>query len=197
MESIDDALLTKAQVGGGGGGGRSKLSLRRKKGKDPMEQSSPTRKLMESCTIQITPCDSQLKSKGLECAVTKSESEDISDKDPDTDTTVSAHVAAIGPARGRLVPLDGKGGDGFTDELARIGSPNNCRPDEGLGDYFFCHICQKDLTRFSESNREKHINRCCDNLEEEEKTLREAEQPVFLCLLCEKSLKTEKVRDSN
>ena len=71
----------------------------------------------------------------------------------------------------------------------------------GLGDFYFCHICQKDLTRFSESRRQTHINRCCDQQEEEEKenaraakAAKEAQNTALACLLCEKSFKSDSVR---
>ena len=74
--------------------------------------------------------------------------------------------------------------------------------DGGLGDLYFCHICQKDLIRFSESRRQTHINRCCDKQEEEEekesaaaaKAAKEAQNSALACLLCEKSFKSDSVR---
>jgi hypothetical protein len=91
-------------------------------------------------------------------------------------------------------------------ELQRVSSPlpvdiddgDDDDDDGGLGDFYFCHICQKDLTRFSESRRQTHINRCCDKQEEEEKestaAAKEGQSSAFACLLCEKSFKSDNVR---
>ena len=32
---------------------------------------------------------------------------------------------------------------------------------------FFCHICEKELSRMEEAMRAQHINRCCDSLEQQ------------------------------
>ena len=77
--------------------------------------------------------------------------------------------------------------------------------DGGLGRFYFCHICQKDLTRFTESRRRTHINRCCDRQEEEKEeekekeslaaaAAKEGQSSAFACLLCEKSFKSDNVR---
>ena len=67
----------------------------------------------------------------------------------------------------------------------------------GLGDLFFCQICQKELTRYSTTQREQHINRCCDKVEEaQEEDGRaggEMDKSGLICVLCKKTLKTEKV----
>ncbi len=36
--------------------------------------------------------------------------------------------------------------------------------DTGL---YFCHICQRELTNMSDPLRMQHVNRCCDNIEEQ------------------------------
>ena len=68
----------------------------------------------------------------------------------------------------------------------------------GLGDLFFCQICQKELTRYSTAQREQHINRCCDKVEEaQEEDGRpggEVEKSGHICVLCKKTLKTDRVR---
>lgn len=94
-------------------------------------------------------------------------------------------------------------------ELQRVSSPppvdididdDDGDGDGGLGDFYFCHICQKDLTRFSESRRQTHINSCCDKQEEEEKestaaaAAKEGQKSAFACLLCEKRFKSDNVR---
>ena len=87
-------------------------------------------------------------------------------------------------------------------ELQQVSSPHPADiddDDEGLGDFYFCHICQKDLTRFSESRRQTHINRCCDKQEEEKESVaaaaaKEGQSSAFACLLCKKSFKSDNVR---
>ena len=71
--------------------------------------------------------------------------------------------------------------------------------DGGLGGFYFCHICQKDLTRFTESRRQTHINRCCDRQEEEKEkesiaATAAGQSSAFACLLCKKTFKSDNVR---
>lgn len=72
--------------------------------------------------------------------------------------------------------------------------------ESGLGEFFFCQICQKDLTRFTITRRQQHINRCCDKVRNKEpKTLAAADAEdsktaaEFICVLCKKTFTTENV----
>lgn len=172
--------------------GRPKLSLRRKK--DKIATSNTT----DSFTLQITPCESSAKLR----APTIFSDEEVSDGGINTATTDETRqmeaVKQCGSSDNRVPPLDGESeGDGGVGGLSGF-ELSVAHPDEGLGEYFFCHICQKDLTRFSESRRELHINRCCDTVEQQRcndaAVNKQDARSAFSCLLCEKSFKTEKVR---
>ena len=62
--------------------------------------------------------------------------------------------------------------------------------DENLGELFFCHICQKDLTKFDLARRQTHINRCCDD----EQKVEPSEVQQHMCVLCKKAFHNEAVR---
>lgn len=55
----------------------------------------------------------------------------------------------------------------------------------GLGDLFFCHLCQKDLTKFTAARRQLHLNRCCDTDSAREKAVKESGQESS-CVICHK-----------
>ena len=123
----------------------------------------------------------------IEYAPLYEESKEIgTDKDEDKGTEMEVQHGVSSP------PPEGIDSDIDDDDVG----------DGGLGDLYFCHICQKDLTRFSESRRQTHINRCCDKQEEEEekesaaaaKAAKEAQNSALACLLCEKSFKSDSVR---
>ena len=196
-----EAEELRQQKSQGASGRSSKLSLRRKKDKDPpLQHPPPIRKAASNFTLQITPCDSPSKPKG-------STSSGGEEGDGDADTASrSEPVRTLKPlpdcsGSNSNVGLTSHGGDDGekdTEEMAGIESLSPHHAEEGLGELFFCQICQKDLTRFSETMRQQHINRCCDKLEEESSAsaaaTKELESPTFSCLLCEKSFKSENVR---
>ena len=178
-------------------GGRPKLSLRRKKDKDP---PTATRKPAENFTLRITPCDSPARLKASTSTVSKAtcdqpDANSVAVNEPGLEETMDCCGSST--SVGELLPRGEGGMKGDSDDLPGTQS-SVAHPDEGLGDYFFCHICQKDLTRFSASRREQHINRCCDKTEEEERsahaTAKENVMSAFHCVLCEKNFKNEKVR---
>ena len=221
MEPDGSLQQQKVAVGGGGGagGGRSKLSLRRKKDKDaPTQQHpSPPPPNPTHLSLRITPCDilTVITPKASNTTSRTTHSGE-SDRDLDTSThdnmTAPTRMKKLKPVGTSIdveyVPLDEGGEEVGTDdertemELQHVSSPHladvNDDDNEGLGGFYFCHICQKDLTRFSESRRQTHINRCCDKQEEEESvaaaTARESQSSPFACLLCEKSFKSDNVR---
>ena len=185
-----------------GAGGRPKLSLRRKKDRDSATQRPPpSKKATDNTTLRGTPCDDPLKHKGSKDKPGDDEG-DIIDRDANTDSQTSTQgiveeIDTKSLTDDRQCPVGDKGcEDDLSKELHGVESSSR-QLDAGLGDYYFCHICQKNLTRFNDARREQHINRCCDELEEEKKVAantREGKRSKLSCPLCEKSLKTENVR---
>ena len=170
------------------GAGRPKLSLRRKKDKDPIKRSSPKKKVRSEATLQTTTPELTTK-------------RDVCDNDISTSTLKSTSIRTttdvLSLNKDEALPFNKevRGADvGGEVETAGV-HPT----DDGLGDFFFCHICQKDLTVLNETRRQQHINRCCDKVEEEEKksaesaATKEGKGTALSCLLCGKRLKSENV----
>ena len=189
----------------GGGSGRSKLSLRRKKDKDPPTQqhSSPPRN-PTNFSLKITPVD-------ILTTITPKAPKTTNDRENDRDDDTGAHDKTAPKEKlkddgansdAEFVPLDEEREMKGEDERIDVGAFNPHQTaysdvgDDGLGEFYFCNICQKDLTRFSESRRQTHINRCCDKQEEEKKSLaKEGQSSAFSCLLCEKTFKSDNVNN--
>ena len=195
MES-DGFLQEKAQGAAATGGGRSKLSLRRKRDKDhPAQQSSPPQK-PTNFTLRITPCDTLTVMPKRSRTTLNSEG---GESDKDLDAGAPDKTAPQCSSNDvEFIPLDEDGEENAIDGRTEL-EPSTCSPhqaNDGLGDFYFCYICQKDLTQFSESRRQTHINRCCDKQEEERLAAEAAasKEASFPCLICEKSLKSDNVR---
>lgn len=176
--------------------GRPKLSLRRKKDKVPLEAVS---KATDGFTLRITPCESPAKTR----VPTNSADEEVGDWGTNTVTADETRQMEAMEQCGSIIsdqvlPLGGESEDGGSVGGLSGFELSVTHPDEGLGEFFFCHICQKELTRFSASRRQQHINRCCDTVEQQQwndAAVNEQDAlSAFSCLLCEKRFKTEKVR---
>jgi len=69
------------------------------------------------------------------------------------------------------------------------GVASSAAGEEGLGKMFFCHICQKDLTRFDLNLRQAHLNRCCDETSADPGEGRQK----HVCVLCGKTFLKDSV----
>ena len=67
------------------------------------------------------------------------------------------------------------------------GVAQNIEEEVGLGELYFCHVCQKDLTKFNLIRRQAHINRCCD----ENPAGQSEMQLLHACVLCKKTFNNE------
>lgn len=185
---LHDPQSTATTGGGGGGGVRSKLSLRRKKDHNPLTHHHS----LPQCDPLALVAPTQFKS-----TITTSTGE--ADKERKAGPPSVKETGLSNDAEFTLIYEESE-----EEEMKDgTGGPSSAHPSDdggGLGDLYFCHICQKDLTRFSESRRQTHINRCCDKQQEEESlasraaAARERQSSALTCLLCEKNFRTEDVR---
>ena len=155
--------------------GRPKLSLRRKRDtsshsnpQPPPASSSPRKLPGLSIVLQrCTPTSSPIGINSNDVMISpEDESSEHGLNSPSTDLMKS------GESRSR--PQD-----------ATMKETESTVADTGLGQFFFCQICQKNLTLLNETRRTQHINRCCD----------EDREPLSnTCLLCKKGFKTKQVQ---
>lgn len=65
---------------------------------------------------------------------------------------------------------------------------------EGLGDLFFCHVCQRDLTKSSILRRQQHMNKCCDAAAASDSSRGGSGSKAELsCVVCRKKFSDEQV----
>lgn len=174
--------------------GRSKLLSLRRRNKDP--GTSSTQQSKELLLPQTKENSVPMVSKDPKSQVEKNRPQ-ISPCAESNENLVSIEKPAVDD--------DGTAEDTTKEKLSlplHVGTKlaaDTCTTSDngGLGDLYFCQICQKELTRYSTAQREQHINRCCDKVEEAQeedgKASREVKHSGHICVLCKKTLKTEKV----
>ncbi|KAM9208617.1 LOW QUALITY PROTEIN: structure-specific endonuclease subunit SLX4 [Dugong dugon] len=110
-------------------------------------------------------------------------------KDPQEEPMVGNGCGPGSPA----TESDGAVALALQQELAQERAPT-C--EEGLEDegWFFCQICQKNLSAMNVTRREQHVNRCLD---EAEKALRSSAPQIPECPICGKLFLTSKSRSSH
>ena len=173
-----------------GGATRSKLSLKRKRpdtnknsartGGPALKKPLVAPKLKRDVVVKLSMCKG-LRSDKTEITVGGTNAKDASpcsSREGNTDgcdraegmdkATCSSTVSnSDGHSSRDGGPCSSRGGntDHF-DPGERVSNLNDA--ETGMGELFFCHICQKDLTHFDLTRRQQHVNRCCDTAAESE-----------------------------